>query len=125
MRYLIALIMVGASAPSFALTMGLHIGSWHSNSIYNNINPGIYISKNNYVIGTYHNSIKRQSFYAGYNFQYKNVGITTGLITGYREKVLPFIFPSVKYKNIRLLYIPKINKNLDSHVIHLMIEKEF
>jgi hypothetical protein len=39
-------------------TLGIHTLSYHNGGNYNDIAPGLYLERNNYVIGAYHNSIR-------------------------------------------------------------------
>lgn len=110
----------------FADVVGVHLGSIHSpKRDYNNFNPGIYYKMDNgFTVGTYRNSIRKQSFYTGYTYEWKRFAITAGAITGYEGcKVCPLIFPTVKVGSFRLGFIPHI-KATGANVFHLMYEKQ-
>jgi hypothetical protein len=48
------------------ITVGLHLGSVHSATGYNDFNPGAYIKfQNNVTVGHYYNSNYRSSNYVG------------------------------------------------------------
>jgi hypothetical protein len=49
-------------------TLGIHTVSYHNGGNYNDITPGLYFERNNYVVGAYHNSIRNTSFYGGYTW---------------------------------------------------------
>lgn len=95
-----------AQAPD---VIGVHIGSVHSNNYdpvakrnWNNANPGLYARWDNVVVGTYYNSIRKQSVYAGYAvpvLPYLDVvlgGVTGYNGPGYRAKaIMPMVVPSL------------------------------
>ena len=122
----IALILVLAlSGMAHAGTLGLHIGSQHFPAQqYNNANPGAYyIHDNGATVGTYYNSERRQSVYAGWTWDSGPWRLQIGAITGYeRAKVMPMVVPSVALGHgFRLTVLPKVERN-GSSVIHLMLE---
>ena len=129
-RFLWALALTMSSCGAYAETsVGVHIGSWHSEPGFNNVNPGVYVNHNGWTAGTYWNSLRKQSVYAGYTFEYKMFGLTVGAITGYPSPVLPLVVPSVKFASpfggsMRVLYIPYI-KQTGAHVLHLTQEWRF
>lgn len=117
--------------------VGLHLGSWHETPGYNNTNPGVYVYHNGWTAGTYYNSERHQSYYAGYTFEHPlfdggvRLGATAGAITGYeRAKVLPMVVPSVAVSipaglgsAARLSFIPPIGGM--PTVLHLSVEFRF
>lgn len=114
-------------------TIGAHIGSWHSEPGYNNVNPGLYVVHNGWTVGGYRNSIRKDSFYAGYTFQYAMgrviPSLTAGAITGYRTSPAPLLAPSLAIQatadfRVRILYLPKV-RFTGAHVLHLAIERNF
>lgn len=130
-----AVIAAMAVATSTAMhadtikTVGVHIGSVHLPAQdFNNANPGLYLrTESGLTAGAYYNSERRMSAYAGYTQEWGPVGVTVGVITGYkRAAVLPMLVPSVRLGRIdqvtfRLAYLPKLEKG-GSHVVHLMAE---
>ena len=122
-------------APALADTrVGVHLGSWHDRGDYNNVNPGAYVYHNGYTAGTYYNSERKVSLYAGYTFEYPLVGpftagLTVGAITGYaRATVLPMVVPSVSVRlellpSLRLSVIPPVSGM--PLVLHASIEWRF
>ena len=122
----IALILALAMAGmANAGTLGLHIGSQHFPARdYNNFNPGAYyIHGNGATVGTYYNSERRQSVYAGWTWDYGPWRLQAGAITGYRRAaVLPLIAPSVSLGyGFRLTVLPKVERR-GSAVVHLTWE---
>jgi hypothetical protein len=83
------LAIASVSLPASAGTVGLHIASYHDAPGFNNTNPGLYVKLDNgVVIGGYHNSLRRQSLYAGKHYSlYESgameLGLTVGLVGGY------------------------------------------
>ena len=79
------------SCSALALTLGIHAGSAHfpGGNYQNNFNPGMYLrTDDGMTFGTYYNTLRRVSFYAGYTFEYGPVGLLGGLITGYQPKII-------------------------------------
>ncbi len=137
--YFTILVVGGLLASTYAraeTTVGIHIGSQHvdADEKFNNFNPGVYINHDGWTAGTYYNSIKKQSFYAGYTFEYPigpvRAGLTIGAISGYNvNPVAPLVAPSVRMSvakdiGVRLFYLPKV-KFTGAHVFHLTMEKTF
>jgi hypothetical protein len=110
-------------------TIGLHIGSHHMPSKdYNNSNPGMYYrADEGWTAGFYRNSLRKDSVYAGYTWKFGALDVTTAGVTGYFNKVQPLLVPSVSlftYRGItpRIAYIPRVEKKIGAHVLHLMVE---
>ena len=103
----------------------VHLASYHPDvRTYNEINPGIayrkYTDDKFCAIGTYKNSISKQSVYAGFGIDVAKkynitASLTAGLITGYLIDVAPFIIPEVSadFNNLKIIvnYIPKVTIN--------------
>ena len=107
-----------------ALLLGLHLYTQHVKDNFNNFNPGVYAKCDSYVAGTYYNSIRRQTVYAGYVYSIGPVDITFGAATGYYKPVIPLVVPSIKIEGVRFnLIIP--SKMTAGGGIHISIEKEF
>ena len=69
--------------------VGIHITSMHlpERENINNINPGIYYrDPSGFVLGTYLNSVRRQSVYLGYTAEMGIWAVTIGAVTGYQKK---------------------------------------
>lgn len=118
--------------------VGLHLGSGHftneTGEQLNNMNPGGYVEfKGGLVVGGYHNSIRRNSYYAGYNHRFPSWGPVTpsvmgGVITGYYKTptlaLVPSLSLAVAGAELRLSYIPKVSLT-KVHTLHLSIERRF
>jgi len=133
MRRLLHTVLMAAAtalAPcAKADTIGLHLGSHHAPAKnYNNTNPGIYFRNDEgWTAGIYRNSLSRTSAYAGYTWKYGMLDITTAGVTGYFHKVQPLLVPSVSlgtWQGVtpRIAYIPRVEKRIGAHVLHLMVE---
>ena len=122
---MVCAVLGTAGTLAHAGTLGLHIGSKHFPAQqYNNFNPGAYyIHDNGATVGTYYNSERRQSVYAGWTWDSGPWRLQVGAITGYeRSAVLPMVVPSVAlWYGFRLTVLPKVERN-GSSVIHFMWE---
>lgn len=110
-------------------TFGLHLGSHHMPAKkYNNKNPGLYYRHaDGWTAGFYRNSLRRDSIYVGYTWKYGILDVTTAGVSGYFHKVQPLLVPSISlgtWHGItpRVAYIPRVEKKIGSHVVHLMLE---
>jgi hypothetical protein len=110
-------------------TVGLHIGSHHMPAkTYNNSNPGLYYrTDESWTAGAYRNSLRKNSVYAGYTWKFGALDVTTAGVTGYFHAVQPLLVPSLSlftYRGItpRIAYIPRVEKKIGAHVLHLMVE---
>ena len=121
--------------------VGLHLGSQHFAPLpnqpeFNNRNPGLYVVFSNQVaVGTFYNSLRRQSSYLGYNLQLATYGpvsfdILVGGITGYPlAKVAPLVLPSARFAlthnvGLRVGFLPR-TKVTGAYVVHFMAEYRF
>ena len=125
MKRLALLVALALAGAAHADTLGFHIGSQHFPAKqYNNFNPGAYyIHSSGATVGTYYNSERRQSVYAGWTWDYGPWRLQAGAITGYRRAdVLPLIAPSVSLGyGFRLTVLPKVERR-GSAVVHLTWE---
>ena len=125
MKRLAVMVALALAGAAHADTLGFHIGSQHFPAQhYNNANPGAYyIHDNGATVGTYYNSERRQSVYAGWTWDSGPWRLQVGAITGYeRRAVLPMVVPSVALGHgFRLAVLPKVERD-GSAVIHLMWE---
>lgn len=135
-RPLLAALLLGLSLTAGATetdtpkdTLGIHLFSQHiPKADYNNINPGLYYRlKEGPVAGIYRNSVRRTSVYAGYTWQYGRFDLTTGAVTGYTNGAQLLLVPSVAMFTVhgataRLAFIPRIEKRIGSHVLHVAVE---
>jgi hypothetical protein len=85
----------------------------HYEPVYNEVNPGITLECNNIAVGVYRNSYSDLSSHIEYVNRFTvssfTFGTSTGLVTGYSPKPIPFIRPFVEYNHIRLGFIPHIS----------------
>jgi hypothetical protein len=123
----LATALAAPAAP--AATLGLHLASVHlPQRSFNNFNPGVYYrSDAGWTGGAYFNSLERVTAYAGYTWQRGPLGLTAGVATGYDRAVQPILVPSLIVATIgdvsaRIAYIPRVEKRIESHVLHLMLE---
>ena len=119
----------GADGDTPKDTLGFHLFSQHLPADnYNNINPGIYYRlAEGPVAGIYRNSVRRTSVYAGYTWQYGRFDLTTGAVTGYTNGAQLLLVPSMAMFTVhgvtaRLAFIPRIEKRIGSHVLHIAVE---
>lgn len=114
------------------VAIGLHLASVHGTDGFNNFNPGVYVQMEaggeEWVAGTYYNSIRRQSVYAGWTYKDGPLGIdwTFGVITGYQKSPLPLVAPSYSFKltdeaSARIVLLPNPFKPRES-ALHLAVE---
>jgi hypothetical protein len=109
--------------------VGVHVGSIHvPPHHFNDFNPGAYaIVDNDYVVGAYRNSVRKNSLYAAYLAHYQHVDVIYGVATGYNSWVMPMIAPSWKIHitdraSTRLLLLPAWSKGKPMVVVHLTLE---
>jgi hypothetical protein len=84
------------------LAIGMHLNSWHSkyNNEFNTSNPGAFVQYQGYAAGTYYNSIRKQSLYAGKIWDLDldcRYEVQVGIVSGYATKVLPYVAASIKF----------------------------
>lgn len=99
------------SIPLAACVLGLHLATYHvdRSANYNEFNPGVYANCNGFTAGQYHNSNNKDSQYLGYTFSLGKLDITAGAVTGYRDKPMPMLIPSVKVsKHFRVALLPPV-----------------
>ena len=101
----------------------LHIAAYHAEPGYNNATPGIGAlcpinGDWSLAAGTYFNSLRQQSVYAGAAWQPVRLGpVKAGLygggVTGYRDEISPFLalalsVPLSKTIDAHLIAVPKV-----------------
>lgn len=127
---LIAMAMLGVVTAARAGTIGIHLASMHfPERDFNNFNPGVYYRGDaGWTAGGYRNSLRDVSVYAGYTWERGVFGLTAGAVSGYAgKKVQPLLVPSVSVLTVRgatarVAFIPRVEKRIGSHVLHLMME---
>lgn len=124
--------------PATAETrFGAHLGSYHFSGDFNNFNPGVYVYHNGWTLGTYYNSERNQSVYAGYTAEWQlggqwSAALTVGAISGYaRASVLPMAIPSVAWRipgglgsALRVSVVPPVGRG-SAAAVHASIEWRF
>lgn len=77
--------------------IGLHLGTVHNSKVFNDFNPGVYaVLENGVTAGTYFNSERKQTFYAGKTWSAGSFAVSAVALTGYRRAPLvPGLIPSV------------------------------
>ncbi|HDR9103427.1 TPA: hypothetical protein QDB04_000147 [Burkholderia vietnamiensis] len=94
----------------------LDTGTRHLNE--NNYGIGYRFGHPNVIVGYYHNSDYKSSFYAAYEARWKltdlfQLGIVAGGVTGYKSAVLPLVLPelALQIKGFELVatYAPKVS----------------
>ena len=127
---LVAAAMLGALTEARAGTIGVHVASMHfPERDFNNFNPGLYYRSDlGWTAGAYRNSLRQVSAYAGYTWERGVFGLTAGAVSGYAgNSVQPLLVPSMSVFAVhgataRLAFIPRVEKRIGSHVLHLMME---
>jgi len=107
----------------------LHTVSYHFDreADYNNFNPGIsYRFDNEVIVGTFYNSIRRESFYAGYRIKLPaNFSVVVGGVTGYLKydvwpaAIFTYTVPLASRWNLHINAIPH-----ETSFIHFAIGRE-
>ena len=150
----LALACLLAIGDVSAATVGIDIGSVHipAHANQNNFNPGLYALFDNGVgLGTYRNTIRRESVWLAYRVETGPVTWLAGVISGYQRRevpiacapgysgctritgnsrgfLMPFLSPSVALPPVagvtpRLSFVPGVGNS--SSVFHLSIERGF
>lgn len=127
----------------WAVTTGFE--SWHTghHPDLNEHNPGVGIrAPGGWTVGTYYNSYRRHSVYAGREFQWRllgegetglNVGAVAGALSGYTGglnggaehgihlMVLPEAVVVSRYAELAVIFIPKATKNPQTIAVQLRL----
>jgi hypothetical protein len=75
-----------------SIVFGVHLASIHipAHEGQQNFNPGVYARMESGVtVGTYHNTLGKQTFYAGYTVERGPFALTPGLASGYQRSQYP------------------------------------
>jgi len=146
MNKLLAFLFLGLSIAAQADSLGVHVGTWHEKSGYNNVNPGLnYTTSEGYTAGFYCNSESHSpkypnsptcklSTYAGKDFRTSvrdgvEVGLVAGIVTGYRpDPVMVLVSPHLTVSHAgyeaSFLYLPKPNAK-STQALSLMVGRRF
>ena len=119
--------------------VGVHIATYHDQHGFNNFNPGVYAKwESGVVAGTYYNSERHQSYYAGYTWETGalvgpvHAALTLGAVTGYRSaKVAPMVLPSIYVPfgteastSFRVTYVPRSSPR-GPQAVHFSVDYRF
>ena len=133
---------MGLCAVATSVILGIHTLSYHTDvgGHYNNVNTGAYVSYNNFTVGTYWNSDRRQSTYIGKEYELTEscrFDATVGVISGYKKSLTPAVILGTKIdlsdisdnSFMHLVIAPTTRSDNGGHlygvVIHAMVEKRF
>jgi hypothetical protein len=126
-----AALLLAATTAHADTTVGMHLGSWHSQPGYNNTNPGAYVRLDSgATLGAYRNSFRRTTVYLGKTWETEGQGlrlaVTAGACTGYDKPVLvvPSMSAPVGPARLRIAFIPKVEKG-GAAVVHAAVETTF
>ena len=128
MKCLILLVSMILALPASAQTW-LHVygRSWHDQSGYREINTGIGVERQlddrwTWTVGTFHNSIDRQSVFAVAKYRWYQQGdfisnLQMGGVTGYRGyAVAPVVLPEACWRWVCGMFIPRIENETTAAV---------
>tara|TARA_R110000868_G_scaffold7196_1_gene39421 strand:+ start:8920 stop:9264 length:345 start_codon:yes stop_codon:yes gene_type:complete len=88
----------------WALAFSSHLGMKGG---FNEVHPHVRVVNDDKIAGAYYNSESRLSLYAGYRYELNNVGAELALVTGYNDKVVPYIRVTYDFNdNIRAYAAP-------------------
>ena len=143
MKFAISLILALFSQFALADTIGVHVGSWHSEPGYNNSNPGLYYKADNgFTVGAYCNSESRSerfknasncqvSSYVGVTKEVAvnenlSVGAVAFVVHGYkRASIMPALAATALVANhLRVMVIPPV-KGVTPMVVSFGVETKF
>jgi hypothetical protein len=134
-RHLIQFLFLCFSFGAQAQTFGVHTFSLHERPGMNNTNPGVYVRfDNGATVGTYFNSHRKQSTYAGWSFETDELhslsaAVTVGVVTGYSQKVSALLVPSIALHTslgtARIGIVPRPPVRGGCGAVHLMLERHF
>lgn len=122
---------------SAVIAIGLHLNSYHTNTKenYNNDNPGVYFRYDNWIVGTYKNSIRKQTTYVAKSFVSESCRyeLVLGAAAGYRIPVMPMLGVGINFDisevsektKLKILIAPSVNKSVNGAVFHAVLEKSF
>lgn len=138
----VGLVMGSTDCHAEGLTIGVHVGSQHlpAKPGQNNVNPGLYVRADSWMVGAYHNTYRETTVYAArtvtewrsielvagvaYGYQYHTVaGVAYGASRGAFTPMAGLTYaPDVKIMGARprIWLLPPTPKN--SGVLHLSLE---
>ncbi len=120
--------------------IGVHGLSYHDGGDFNNDNYGLYLVYQGFTGGTYYNSLRRTTWYAGYSWEWAlppnplsdTVSLMGSLATGYHTAQYSYDYVPLgalsvrralgEQHGLRLSYLPVLGKSPASYVLHLSYE---
>ncbi len=101
----------------FALAISAHLGLAND---YNFVHPHFRLESDNFIAGSYINSLAKPSNYIGITYKpLDNMFIDFGLVSGYPTDVNIFGRLGINYKNFNLFVAPAYEKNNNGIVLGL------
>ena len=93
-------------ALTISLGLSTHIGF---DEKYNAFHPHLRYTHENFITGTYYNSLENLSVYAGARQEYNNFGFEFAVVTGYNNGALtPYIRGTYDVGKMRMFIAPGI-----------------
>jgi regulatory protein YycH of two-component signal transduction system YycFG len=92
-------------ALTISLGLSTHIGF---DEKYNAFHPHLRYTHENFITGTYYNSLENLSVYAGSRQEYNNFGIETAIVTGYNNLITPYVRATYDLGKTRIFIAPGI-----------------
>jgi hypothetical protein len=95
-------------ALTISLGFSIHAGF---DGGYNNFHPHIRYEHQQFIAGTYYNSIEDISFYGGYRQEKGNFGIELAAVTGYDYAITPYIRGTYDTGKLRFYAAPGVEND--------------
>ena len=90
-------------ALTLSVGLSLHLGFDNN---YNSVHPHIRFEHENFIAGSYYNSVRNNSTYAGFRREVDKLGFEAAFVTGYNHKLSPMARVTYDHKNIRIFTHP-------------------
>ena len=95
-----------------SMIVGLHLATYHFSRVgYQEINPGVSVTCDEWQVGAYYNSYKKPAAYLAKNYNNvlgSSLDLALGVVVGYKIPILPAPILSYKYENVRFSLLPPI-----------------
>jgi len=108
--------IMGIEALTLSIGLSLHLGFDNN---YNSVHPHMRFEHENYIVGTYYNSVRNNSTYVGYRHEFNNFGFEGAVVTGYNNKYSPMARITYDHENFRMFAHPGFEKDNVGVVIGL------
>ena len=90
----------------FGLALSYHV---EFEGTYNTVHPHVRLQQEHFITGVYYNSESNVSTYAGIQYDWNNLFVEGGAVTGYSEAdVIPFARAGYKLGDISMFVAPGI-----------------